>query len=48
MSTETPRRGRWRPAVAAAAAIAVTAGVAAAPDDAKAPPVPRIGLVAAP
>lgn len=48
MSTETPRRRRWRPAVAAAAAIAVTAGVAAAtPDGTKAPSVPRIGLVAA-
>ncbi|MEU7082279.1 MULTISPECIES: lysyl oxidase family protein [Streptomyces] len=48
MSTRTPRNRLWRPAVAAAAAIAVTAGVAAAtPDTKKAAVPPRLGLVAA-
>ncbi|MFC8226138.1 lysyl oxidase family protein [Streptomyces sp. NPDC057287] len=48
MSTRTPRKRLWRPAVAAAAAIAVTAGVAAAtPDTKKAAAVPQLGLVAA-
>ncbi|MEU0370789.1 lysyl oxidase family protein [Streptomyces sp. NPDC006283] len=38
----------WRPALAVAAAIAVTAGVvAAAPDDAKASSGPKLGLIAA-
>ncbi|MFC9941664.1 lysyl oxidase family protein [Streptomyces pratensis] len=48
MSTRTPRSRLWRPAVAAAAAITVTAGVvAAAPDDKKAETAPQLGLVAA-
>ncbi|WP_371606678.1 MULTISPECIES: lysyl oxidase family protein [unclassified Streptomyces] len=48
MSTRTPRSRLWRPVVAAAAAIAVTAGVAAAtPDTKKAAAVPQLGLVAA-
>ncbi|MFE4454010.1 lysyl oxidase family protein [Streptomyces sp. NPDC056796] len=48
MSIRTPRNRLWRPAVAAAAAIAVTAGVAAAtPDTAQKSPVPQLGLVAA-
>ncbi|MFJ8923010.1 lysyl oxidase family protein [Streptomyces sp. NPDC102415] len=48
MSTRTPRSRLWRPALAAAAAIAVTAGVtAASPDTGKTSPAPRLGLVAA-
>ncbi|MFD9502612.1 lysyl oxidase family protein [Streptomyces sp. NPDC060035] len=48
MTTRTPRSKLWRPAVAAAAAITVIAGVvAAAPDTKKAQPVPELGLIAA-
>ncbi|MFD9538641.1 lysyl oxidase family protein [Streptomyces sp. NPDC060022] len=48
MTTRTPRSRLWRPAVAAAAAITVIAGVvAAAPDAKKAQPVPELGLIAA-
>ncbi|MBM7439616.1 lysyl oxidase family protein [Streptomyces sp. HB132] len=48
MSTSTPRTRLRRPAVAAAAAITVIAGVvAAAPDAGQKAPVPWLGLVAA-
>lgn len=48
MTNRTPRTRLWRPAVAAAAAITVTAGVvAAAPDAEKAQSVPELGLIAA-
>lgn len=48
MSTRTPRNRLWRPAVAAAAVITVTAGVSGAtPGAAKASGVPQLGLVAA-
>ncbi|MGW0784031.1 lysyl oxidase family protein [Streptomyces sp. NPDC002913] len=48
MSTRTPRNRLWRPAVAAAAVITVTAGVSGAtPGAGKASGVPELGLVAA-
>ncbi|MGW1817476.1 lysyl oxidase family protein [Streptomyces sp. NPDC002125] len=48
MSTRTPRNRLWRPAVAAAAVITVTAGVSGAtPGAGKASGVPQLGLVAA-
>ncbi|MEU5716288.1 lysyl oxidase family protein [Streptomyces sp. NPDC020403] len=47
MATRTPRTRLWRPAVAAAAAITVTAGVVAAtPQDSKAT-TPQLSLIAA-
>lgn len=46
--TRSPRTRLWRPALAASAAIVVTAGVvAAAPEAATAPSTPKLGLIAA-
>ncbi|MEU4261795.1 lysyl oxidase family protein [Streptomyces argenteolus] len=47
MTTTTPRSRLWRPAVAAAAATAVIAGVAAAAPDGRKAPSPRLSLIAA-
>jgi hypothetical protein len=46
--TRSPRTRLWRSAIAASAAVAVTAGVvAAAPDAEKAQPTPKLSLIAA-